>query len=792
MRKQNRRTFLQQTGAGLAGAAALGWAPSALGRSSSSSNPRALPPHRSLELTGVHAYADQESVAAGGRIDFQVSATVPYRLSICRLGLAIDDPAGDEVLHSFPESPAHSQPIHPGSYVQITRHVPRVRHGLTLECWVRPWRFGTVQGVISQQNAAQPADFSLSISPEAGVSFYTGDGTTHRSDWVLSTPGGQLRRGHWHHIVATWDGHARLIWIDGVAVSRTDSGPDLAAIKWTCPLRVGAGAANERADQMLDGDVAMPVIYERALTPVEIRDRFEARGLVAPRGSGIVAYWPLEEERGETIRDRSGKRRHGQLINHGTWMIGGPSFRAEVTRFGDYRPDRDPQRGHGLRLAADDLYDCRWASTQSWTVPADARPGLHVARLRFELNGKPHLYDVTFIVRRAPRARKAPLLVLCASNTWRAYSGTPFAANQPNHRQVWGTGGGPELPNKPPAFNFYRAHAAGQGTYQMGLRMPWPVAGPYIRYGDRTDYSHLMRAERFFHAWLEEMGYEFDVIADADLHRQPGLLREYRAFVINGHSEYWSLEMLRGLEKYLGQGGHVVVLSGNSLFWRVTYSDDGLILECRKVDAPGEQVPGARRGEAWHSQDGARGGMLRECGFPGWKLIGLESLGWNNQGNPENFGPYVAELTDHFLFNQPERTGLKTGDRFGWGGEGKMPMANGHEFDVRLSTLAGLQEKPNPPGASVPKDPPGMTRIANGIIPWKKGGAPFDYFFRPIQPKTDQGGEMIYWERTDGGKVFNAGSIGAGWAIHADPKFQILMRNVLHHFGVQRIKRWRK
>jgi hypothetical protein len=64
------------------------------------------------------------------------------------------------------------------------------------------------------------------------------------------------------------------------------------------------------------------------------------------------------------------------------------------------------------------------------------------------------------------------------------------------------------------------------------------------------------------------------------------------------------------------------------------------------------------------------------------------------------------------------------------------------------------------------------------------GGAAFDYFFRPVKPKTDQGGEMIYWERPEGGRVFNAGSIGAGWGLLADARFQRLLKNVLFHFGV--------
>jgi predicted ATPase len=38
-------------------------------------------------------------------------------------------------------------------------------------------------------------------------------------------------------------------------------------------------------------------------------------------------------------------------------MIGGPSFNAAVSQFGTYDP---ATRGHGLRFASDDLFDCRW------------------------------------------------------------------------------------------------------------------------------------------------------------------------------------------------------------------------------------------------------------------------------------------------------------------------------------------------------------------------------------------------------------------------------------------------
>jgi hypothetical protein len=253
--------------------------------------------------------------------------------------------------------------------------------------------------------------------------------------------------------------------------------------------------------------------------------------------------------------------------------------------------------------------------------------------------------------------------------------------------------------------------------------------------------------------------------------------------MVVGHSEYWSVPMYRATDAYLRRGGNLIMLSGNAVFWRVSFNDDCTVVECRKADAAGVRVPTARRGEAWHSHDGLRGGMLRECGWPGVDLIGLDFLGYNSPGAPEQFGPYLVDAPDHFLFKRPEDLGLQRGDRFGLAGDG-IRIANAHEFDIRPSTFARLQEQPAPAGGTIPPEPAGMTLLANGQVYWKKGGSAFDYFSRKISPKTDQGGEMIYWERPQGGRVFNAATIASGWVLSVDAKMSGLLRNVLAHFGV--------
>ncbi len=780
MNTTSRRDFLRLTAAGTVGLVA---SPSGVAAATEGSVYPGIPAHKPLVVAGVHGYPARHSVAAGQTLAFHLSSDQPYRVGFYRLGQTIDDPAGDDLLQDAGEFPARVQPIHPGSYVHIPKRLTGSPRALSLECWVRPWSVAALAGLITQEDKESDEGFALGIGKDGYVGFFLGNGVGPDEVEIHRTAPGTLKRGEWHHLVATWDGQTKRIWVNGVeAGSWSFAGPFRVGKH---PLRLGAMGQRSETLRFLDGDLAMAVIYDQALEPATIRQRHAEQGLRPATGGGVLGCWAFAEERGERVADESGHARHGRIINHATWMIGGPAMNPAVPRFGDYDPERDAHHGHGLRFASDDLFDCRWEQTLRWKVPVDAKPGIYVARVRYERQGKPQIYDLTFLVRRAARRKPAPMLVLCSTNTWRAYNGAPFGVWPESQHAVIGTGGLPNAAGDPPAYCLYRGHAAGQGTYQVGLRMPWPVAGPYVLYGGPTRYSHLMRGERFAQNWLTREGYRFDVAADDDLHREPALLRDYLVVVLNGHSEYWSLPMLRGLGDFLRGGGNLVVLSGNSIFWRVSFDADCGVMECRKVDAPGHQLESDHRGECWHSHDGQRGGLLRDCGHPGWHYTGLETLGWNNQGNPKNFGPYLATGTDHFLFHQPEETGLKAGDPFGVAPDGTT-LANGHEFDIRLSTLAAMQEEPNPQGGSVPADPSGITSLANGVVPWKEGGAAFDYFFRPIRPKTDQGGEMIWWERPEGGRIFNAGSIGSGWALHADARFQALMRNVLHHFGIPR------
>ena len=747
----DRRRFLQRAAAGIAAAKAA----------EAASGEGGIPAHEEIRVPGVHSYA-QRSLAAGSAVEFRVSSDVPYELSVARAG-------GAGPVARLRQSRPAVQPIHAGSYVHVSKGLGRERFdALTIETWVRSWSGQNRQGLVTACNG--DSGFGLFVSRGGWVEFLLGE----RRVAHVPLP---LRR--WRHVALAWDGAVAELFVGGrFQGSWRQSGPIGAGED---PMRLGASGASGLATEFLDGDLAMPAIYARALSAEEIMARSECRALEPPP-DGVVACWPLDEEQGARVRDSAGNR-HGMIVNRGTWMIGGPSFNAaSIPRYGDYDPSSDRERGHALRLCSDDLYDCRWQTTHRVEIPSEAMPGVYTGRFAFRRQGKRLRYDVTFLVRRPPGRPKAPILMLCSTNTWQAYSATPFAVN--SVEPFWETTGQDNAHKGAPAYCCYRNHSHGQPTYAVGMKIPWPVAGPDVVFSTDTgdlNYSHLLRAELFAHHWLDDNGYAYDVASDHDLHRAPGQLEGYKVIVINGHSEYWSAEAYEAVDSFLRSGGAAIVMSGNTMFWRVSYDEDGTAMECRKhgVDIGGRL--GADIGEIFHSHDRRRGSLMRFCGLPAWKVLGLECIGWWPIDSA-HFGTYRVVNPGHFLFQTPEAVGLREGDTFGEAPEGGPPLVGGHESDVRPSLIRAIT-KQGPGSVPVPDDPPGIVPLAQVLDASRRG---IDYFGRWEPLEHGVFAEMAYWERPNGGKVFHTGCIAGGWALSADPRMQTLTRNALHHFGVPR------
>lgn len=777
-------------------------------------------------ISTVAAYAEK-SVAAGGTIKFRVSSPVPYQLSIVRLGwdttttepFPFDSnygtamPAGDWTMYTFPQFPASPQFIHPGSYIHVQSALdPNSTFAqLTLEIWVRPFRTqagGYWQGLMSQYTNPGHCGFILGLTDANVPFYYFGNGGTFGQPNVIT---GTLVQGvpaassalsamQWHHLVAVFNAGTAILYVDGVQVGSATMKDSLGNVlsvttPSSAPLRIGAYGDSTGTSFFYDGDLAMPVIWNRALSPSEIASRASTMPPQAPNNSAVIGCWPLTEEAGPNVADVSGCGRTGTIVNHGAWMIGGPGFDASLVGRYDssYNPD-DPvtaaARGHGLRLSWSDLFDCAWLINEtqinqatvnlSYTLPTDCLPGIYVGRIIYTDNftnpNNPPVtrrYDVTFVVRGATTRPCAPVLVLANTNTWHAYN---------NVFQL---------------HSFYDNHAAGQPTYYQGFQMPWTFsraqvdvanntsepggADPYLTYDGDATYGHLVHAERFWHVWLERNGYDYDVIGDRDLDSSPSILSNYKTVFIIGHSEYWTKGSWCAVQSYVASGGKLIVASGNTMFWRVSY--DSSAIECRKKGQSGGERPNAQWGELYHEHDHQRGGLMREAGYPGWQVTGLDTSG----ASIPLVGFQVTNAA-HALFQTPEAIAVQ-----GTPGNPGTPLGGsygaGHEWDATLQTLSVNPATMQPPSPLPPSPPSNYTP---SLLAQAKSSVGWDYRINewslpsPQNPATTTVvSEIVEWVWSGGGRVFSAGSIAAGQAVNADPNMSALFRNALHANGVK-------
>ena len=583
----------------------------------------------------------------------------------------------------------------------------------------------------------------------------------------------------WHHVVARFDGAVEAGLgrrPRGGRAGRTPArcGPGPPRSGSARPVRTGVATA------FLDADLAMPAIYGKALSPAEIAARFADRGSSRVRPDPtLLACWPLDEERGDRAADASPHGRHARIINQGTWMIGGPELRRRRAPVRDVRPREGPsprpRPAAGFRRSLRLPMEGRRTNIR---LPGE-RPFGHLRRpdpLPARRRGTALSHACSSSKKAAARP-KAPIAFLCSTNTWRAYAATPFSPTWPGIKKSIGNNGFANSPGDPPAFCFYRPHHAGQGTYQIGFRMPWPIVGPYTLMGpEEWDYSHLCRQDRFTQVWLETQGYDYDVLSDTDLHLDPHVLDGYRVLFVVGHSEYWSFEAMEAVEpvprpgrqrgRALGEHG---VLAG--------------VVQCRR-DASSSAARGTRRGPRSAPTVGARCGTATTAaaagcranaasppgGCSGWSIS--RSRGWARRGSvrTRSATPTISSSAG------PIDLKLRDGRPFGGTPGRPLPQPIGHEGDV-----AGLDDREVPRRAasrgrrrSRPRTRPASRSWPRAIADSRKVAFAWDYFQRPVPlgkaPPISVAAEMIYWERPGGGRVFHAGSINAGSTLAARPE----------------------
>ena len=94
--------------------------------------------------------------------------------------------------------------------------------------------------------------------------------------------------------------------------------------------------------------------------------------------------------------------------------------------------------------------------------------------------------------------------------------------------------------------------------------------------GDTLSFNRPVELQhyiKYFLKWIANQNFEVDYIADIDLDNYDNI-KGYKTIIIPGHNEYWTRKARRNFDKYIDLGGNAVILSGNTMWWQVRYTED--------------------------------------------------------------------------------------------------------------------------------------------------------------------------------------------------------------------------
>jgi hypothetical protein len=139
--------------------------------------------------------------------------------------------------------------------------------------------------------------------------------------------------------------------------------------------------------------------------------------------------------------------------------------------------------------------------------------------------------------------------------------------------------------------------------------------------------------------WFQHLaGISVGFICDADLEVY-STMSKGKILAIVGHNEYWTRKGRENFDRFVNSGNHALILSGNTMWWQVRYSDDLTRMICYKDwdtdpigDALMKTVTWINPALNYHTiasigQDFEKGGygLRTDAGWDGFKVITPES-----------------------------------------------------------------------------------------------------------------------------------------------------------------------
>ncbi|MBO9378846.1 N,N-dimethylformamidase [Sphingomonas histidinilytica] len=539
------------------------------------------------------------------------------------------------------EHPGEVQALHRGSYI----HIP-YSQGLDLkgdfsaELWIWPTMPDQAKGVLLSQEGE--GGFTLSL--EAGhLTFEAGDNKVALEAKVVART--------WYKAIVAYnraEGSARLV-LAPLIISGTVPGGDVSR-----PLSYAFGSQGDvvmgaRLSRTAGGRLAPSDVFNGKIDGPKLY-RTATDAVDGGNPANLIAAWDFSQGIDSwDISDVSGNGHHGKAVNQPMRAATGHNWDGRVTSW----KGATEQYG-AIHFHDDDQGDAGWNQSLEWTVPDGLRSGVYALHISPEAGSDGADDDyIPFFVRPPKGTRTSKVALLMPTFTYMAYG---------NERILESGGVDPEgtyavqkedrfiLENR--LLSLYDIHSDGSAVcYSSRLRpilnMRPRVVMQYLAFGKGS--PHGLNADLYLTDWLEHFGFDYDVLIDEDLHYEGAdLLSGYQAVLIPSHSEYWSLAMIEGAQSYLRDGGRMLHLSGNGMYWvtQVHPSSNSSIEVRRGGRCVGLSSP--EPGEEFLSSSGELGGIWTYRGHAPQTWLGIGSTaetpgpGRPYERQPDSFDPRAS------------------------------------------------------------------------------------------------------------------------------------------------------
>jgi N,N-dimethylformamidase len=564
---------------------------------------------------GLEGYSEEITAAPGERIRFMLSGgDAPADIAVVRMVHGDPNPDGPGAR----ETPVDwgqprtvhvgTQPLQLGSHIEVPAAEALSPAGsFTFALWFLPTLLQPGWHALGAKWGPSGLSYGLFCGGDslvtAGVST---DGLT--AAWCTGAHAVELNR--WQFAAMTYEPATGLARV--YLGSKRSTAPVAAAVRALSggavhtnhsPLLLGA-APCQRCGRgrwaHFNGKLSRPVLLDEALDAAGIESLMSGAdpGALAP----VLGRWQLASRvSGVEVPDASPSSNSGVAVNAPARAVTGPGWEGEPSQL--YTDD--PGAYDAVHVHDDDLDDAGWAPTLSLRVDPAAPSGLYAVRV--DRNGDSLV--LPFVVR--PARKTSELALVLPTLTWQAYG-----SNRPGYSHT-------DDGVLDRGVALYDLHTDGSLVYYASRRRPTRAFKPTS--GSQTWGVHTITADLYLVDWLEARGFPYDAFADQDLHAGGhDLLRTYGCVLLGSHPEYCTGPMMRALKAYVRDGGRLMYLGGNGLYWVTSIDEERPhLMEVRK--SHGQFLRGsAGPGEWQHSTTLEVGGTWTRRGLPARDILGVE------------------------------------------------------------------------------------------------------------------------------------------------------------------------